>query len=121
MRDLVAHVLYFSLDLLYPKVPTDSAVLQIVSRESARFGLPGDRENIVQLKADHSGVCRFDRSQVDRDNFELVQSNIKDLYKSSLRIGELRDILTSSGHMHDREQTAQDWSLEVRLKRLRES
>lgn len=54
-------------------------------RDSARFGMPGDIENIVKLNADHGGVCKFGTCQTDQDNFKLVQSNIKDLYKSALK------------------------------------
>jgi len=46
---------------------------QIVPRESSRFGLPGDRENIVKLDADHGDICRFDTSEHDQDNYELVR------------------------------------------------
>src|SRR5438067_1289262 len=73
---------------------------KIVLRESSRFGLPGDRENIVKLNADHSGVCKFGLGQDDQDNFELVRSNIKDLCKSAIRAGELSTILSSDNHEH---------------------
>jgi hypothetical protein len=38
----------------------------IVPWESARLGLPGDRENVVKLNADHSGVCKFETEQTDQ-------------------------------------------------------
>lgn len=57
-------------------------------RECARLGLPGDRENVVKLDADHYRVCKFGSSQEDQDNFKLVRSNIKDLYRSALKCGE---------------------------------
>lgn len=60
--------------------------------ESARFGLPGDRENVVKLNADHGDVCKFGGSQTDQDNFELVQSNIQDMYKNALKLRELNAI-----------------------------
>jgi hypothetical protein len=63
-----------------------------VPKESSRLGLPGDREHIVKLNADHSSICRFGRSQVDEDNFELVQANIKELYMQGLKAGELRKV-----------------------------
>ena len=63
--------------------------VQIVPRESARFGMPGDRENIVKLNANHNGVCKFSSSQTDQDNFKLVRSNIMDIYKNALKICEL--------------------------------
>jgi hypothetical protein len=43
----------------------------------------------VKLNADHSGVCKFGLSQTDRDNFKLVRSNVKDLYKHALNVGRL--------------------------------
>lgn len=33
--------------------------------ETAQFGMPGDRERIVDLKADHSGLCKFGPGQMD--------------------------------------------------------
>jgi hypothetical protein len=51
--------------------------------------MPGDRENVVKLNADHSRVCKFGPSQTDQDNFKLVQSNIRDLYKNALKNSEL--------------------------------
>jgi len=47
--------------------------------------MPGDRENVVKLNADHRGVCKFSASQTDQDNFKLVRANIKDIYKNALR------------------------------------
>jgi len=55
---------------------------------SARLGMPGDRENVVKLAADHSTVCKFGSSQDDQDNLELVQSNIRDLYDAALKRSE---------------------------------
>jgi hypothetical protein len=54
--------------------------------------MPGLRENVVKLNADHSGVCKFGDSLEDQDNFKLVQCNIKDLYKKALKTGELSAI-----------------------------
>lgn len=51
--------------------------------------MPGDRENVVKLNADHSGVCKFGPSLEDQDNFKLVRSNLKDLYKNALKLCEL--------------------------------
>jgi hypothetical protein len=65
---------------------------QIVLRESARFGMPGDRENVVKLNADHSAVCKFGPSQTDQDNFKLVRGNIRDLCKNALKTRELSSI-----------------------------
>jgi len=59
--------------------------LQVVPRESARFGIPGDRENVVKLNADHSGICKFGSTVAEQDNFKLVKVNIKDIYKNALK------------------------------------
>ncbi|KAF7168290.1 hypothetical protein CNMCM6106_003531 [Aspergillus hiratsukae] len=63
---------------------------RIVPRASTRFGLPGTQENIVLLTADHSNVCKFDESKDDQDNYELVESNLEELYDIALRrvVGE---------------------------------
>ncbi len=58
---------------------------QVVPRESARLGMPGDRENVVKLNADHRGVCKFGESQTDQDNFKYVRANIRDIYKKALQ------------------------------------
>lgn len=57
--------------------------------ESARFSLPGDRENVVKLLADHHTVCKFGADQDGQDNWKLVRHNIKDIYKAALKKGEL--------------------------------
>lgn len=62
--------------------------LQVVSRESATFGLSGSRENIVRLDADHRDLCRFDYSMHDQDNSKLVRGNIQELYKGAIRHSE---------------------------------
>jgi hypothetical protein len=68
---------------------------QVVPVDSARLGLPGNRENIVKLNADHGGVCRFGESQTDRDNFELVSFNIREIYKNALKNCELNATLSA--------------------------
>ena len=50
--------------------------------------MPGNRENVVKLLADHSEVCKFGSSLQDQDNFKLVRVNIKDLYKKALASGD---------------------------------
>ena len=47
--------------------------------------MPGDRENVVKLNADHRGVCKFGESQTDQDNFKYVRANIRDIYKKALQ------------------------------------
>ncbi|OTA59076.1 hypothetical protein K449DRAFT_385103 [Hypoxylon sp. EC38] len=53
----------------------------LVPKQSVCLNLPGKRENLVSLDADHSGVCKFGPSQTDQDNFKLVRGNIRDLYE----------------------------------------
>ncbi|OTB13320.1 hypothetical protein K445DRAFT_356051, partial [Daldinia sp. EC12] len=55
----------------------------VVPRRSARLNLPGDRENIVPLDADHSRICKFGLTQADNDNFKLVRRNIRELYEKA--------------------------------------
>ncbi|KAI8649732.1 hypothetical protein NCS55_01435700 [Fusarium keratoplasticum] len=71
----------------------------VVPKESARLGLPGDRENVVKLNADHGGVCRFGDSQTDKDNFEVVQRNIIDIYDSAMKNRSSRVWRSDSGAM----------------------
>ncbi|GKT51856.1 protein SERAC1 [Colletotrichum spaethianum] len=69
----------------------------VVPRESARLGMPGDRENVVELKADHSTVCKFGGAELDQDNLKRVRSNIKDMYKKALQRSELNAVSISIG------------------------
>lgn len=94
-------------------------VCQVVPRESARLGLPGDRENIVKLNAGHAGVCKFGPGQKDQDNFELVRSNIKDIYKNAIKDSELR----TAPAVPDRKESVgtSEASLQERLTKLQES
>jgi hypothetical protein len=50
--------------------------------------MPGDREHIVQLNADHTRLCKFGFSQTDQDNFKLVGTNIRDLCRNAIKNGE---------------------------------
>jgi len=59
--------------------------------------MPGDHENVVKLNADHSGVCKFGSALEDQDNFKLVRSNIRDLYKEALRKSELSTLPRLTG------------------------
>jgi hypothetical protein len=78
--------------------------------------LPGDRENIVKLEADHRDVCRFDTSEHNQHNYELVRGNVKDIYKNALKIGELDRILRSEG---EEKVEAQDQDLKARFAKLK--
>lgn len=64
----------------------------IVSKESASLGLPGNRENVVSLDADHSSICKFGVSVTDKDNLETVLGNIQDLAENALKIDELSSL-----------------------------
>lgn len=66
----------------------------IVPKRSATFGLSGTRENIVELNAEHSDLCRFDESRRDKDNFKLVANNIQDLYEAALERSESVDVFS---------------------------
>lgn len=58
---------------------------EIVSRDSATIGLPGDVENVVALNADHSNMCRFDLAdEEDESNYEIVATNVKDVYDHAM-------------------------------------
>ncbi|KAL0932402.1 NB-ARC domain-containing protein [Colletotrichum truncatum] len=83
--------------LLYDIISFWGAYDDIVSRESARLGLPGDRENIVKLDSDHTNVCKFGDDVRDQDNLKRVRGNIKDLYKKALRHSELNAIPSPVG------------------------
>ena len=58
--------------------------------------MPGDRENVVKLSADHSTVCKFGPSQTDQDNLKLARGNIRDLYRNALKMGELNAVSSLS-------------------------
>ena len=59
--------------------------------------MPGDRENVVKLNADHSKVCKFGSGDDDQDNFKLVRANIRDLYQKALTCSELNSISSLVG------------------------
>ena len=91
-------------------------------RESAQFGMPGDKEHVVKLMADHRSVCKFGPSQVDQDNFKIVWSNTRELYekalKKALENGELVALPPIIGQGGRAQPTDED-KLEARLARLR--
>lgn len=61
--------------------------------------MPGDRENVVKLDADHSTVCKFGSSQIDQDNLRLVRGNIRDLYNAALKKGEFLAMSIPAGSL----------------------
>ena len=84
-------------------------------KDRATFGLPGHRENIVRLNASHSDMCRFDaKDQRDKDNLEIVFSNLEDLYDEALKSCEsVNDI-----HLPELNTGAADRDLENRMAAL---
>ena len=92
--------------------------LQVVPKESARLGLPGHHENIVKLNADHSTVCKFGDTQADKDNFELVQVNISDIYKSALKNSELKPTSSAVPRKKDEEADETEDMLQKRFAKL---
>lgn len=59
---------------------------QIVSKESATIGLPGDVEYQVLIDAVHGDMCRYDLSiEEDEDMFRRVRGNVKELYRAAIR------------------------------------
>lgn len=84
-------------------------------KSSAVFGLPGHRENIVRLNASHSDMCRFDtKDQRDKDNLEIVLSNLEDLYVEALKICESANDI----HLPELNKGAADRDLEDRMAAL---
>ena len=76
--------------------------------------MPGDRENVVKLSADHRTVCKFGPSQTDQDNLKLAKGNIRDLYRNALKIGELNAVFSLGGGEENRQLDA----LQTRLAQL---
>ncbi|KAF5984893.1 hypothetical protein FCOIX_2371 [Fusarium coicis] len=56
----------------------------VVSRSSVSHGLPGDIAKIVELDANHRGICKFGNTNKDQWNFKLVVGNIKHLYELAI-------------------------------------
>ncbi|RFU27200.1 hypothetical protein B7463_g9151, partial [Scytalidium lignicola] len=58
----------------------------IVPRDSAVIGLPGEREYAVRINAEHRDMCRFDPSiQDDEDNYQLVEANLEELCTDAIK------------------------------------
>lgn len=84
-------------------------------KKSATFGLPGHRENIVRLNADHSDICRFDgKTQRDKDNLKFVSSNLEDVYDDALKSCESPNDV----HLPELQTGAADSDLENRMAAL---
>lgn len=103
--------------VLYTTIPAKKH-FKIVLKESSRLGLPGRHENIVQLDADHNGVCRFDikTSEEDEDNYNKVRANVEDLYEKALRKSELIVALSREAAQETKEVEHND--LEARFAQL---
>ena len=66
-------------------------------KTSAIFGLPDDKEVVVEIKADHGDICRFDMTDAtDRENFKRVWRVLEDMYELTIRQGESEGVLTSN-------------------------
>jgi hypothetical protein len=76
--------------------------------------MPGDRENVVKLNADHRRVCKFGPSQEDQDNLKLVRVNIRDVYRKALK---KRELLAPSLIVHEEGAETED-GLQERFARL---
>lgn len=87
----------------------------MVKKDSARFGLPGEKENIVAVHADHGGICKFGISQKDQDELKIVQGNIRDLFENALRKCEYEFLRPTSC---ERNKTEEDLLMD-RFRRLR--
>ncbi len=60
--------------------------LDCATRESAIFGLPGDRERILGINSTHSDMCRFDPSaDEDARSLKIVLSSVEDLYEDAVK------------------------------------
>ncbi|CZR35957.1 uncharacterized protein FPRO_03783 [Fusarium proliferatum ET1] len=57
---------------------------QIVCRKSVSPELPGNVWKIVELDANHRGLCKFGNSDKDQHNLKLVVENIKRLYQLAI-------------------------------------
>lgn len=67
-------------------MPGTSDKTQIVTKESATFGLAGHRETILGLDKDHSNMCRFDTAvEDDRDVYEFVENNFLWLFEEAMK------------------------------------
>ncbi|KAM7206365.1 hypothetical protein V8F20_002714 [Naviculisporaceae sp. PSN 640] len=66
----------------------------IVPRESAIFGLPGDRERILGINATHSDMCRFDPStSEDAQSLRTVLSSVEDLYEDAVKKAQTKEAM----------------------------
>ncbi len=92
----------------------------VVPKSSAIFGLPGTRERILELNADHSDLCRFDGTRRDQDNFKKVSNNIQEMYEAALERSESVNILYAAkgGAEATNEDQEIDQDLEARFASL---
>ena len=71
-------------------------------RSSAIYGMPDDKEVVIEIKADHSNICRFDGvSAQDVDNFNTVWGALEDIYDLAIEKGET-ERLTSETTLRQR-------------------
>jgi hypothetical protein len=63
---------------------------QILPAECEELG--DDDESVVDLDADHSGVCKIGATPADVYNFTLIRRNIADLFEDALQRRELSNM-----------------------------
>ena len=83
--------------------------------QSARLRLPGDYKNVVKLNTDYKGVYRFGLGQINRDNFKLMRSNIRDIYNNTLKTYKLSVL----NYNASRKGAYNEKSIQTELKKLR--
>lgn len=85
-------------------IAADLMSAQVVPRESAIFGLPGDRERILGIDATHSNMCRFNPSTgEDAQSLKTVLSSVEDLYEDAVKKGtstKSAQCLAHASHVH---------------------
>lgn len=65
---------------------------KIVSKSSATYGLPDDKEVVIEISATHSDICRFNKTREDQDRFKLVSNTLEEEYDNIIQQGELSDV-----------------------------
>jgi hypothetical protein len=82
-----------------------------------RLSLSGDRENIVPLMVDYSGVSKFGLTETDQDNLKLVRKNVRKLCEKAIEKCELIAIPSIIGY--EGKVSMEEDALRVRLAKLK--
>lgn len=57
------------------------------------LGLPGDKETIIRMNADHGGVCRFDpTNSIDQDNYIMLEGALIRVCRAALKPGKQQQL-----------------------------